>query len=1344
MEPRLNSPSPVNGGDEDRQCHLAGVVFDHYGGENGTLSLAEVIVARLGDEKSFSLVKVSPRRWRMESSIELPPGVEGVDCVIRTKDLKEIVSVRIGCVEGREEGSPEAIFSKSIQSLDGQLQFLVSWQIIKTVSGAEVGAAGLPSIPDLVKLSETQYNAFRSSGRLIDISKSISVLWRAVDVGSDDSTALPGLLSNLGGYLCYRHDHTGNPQDVDEAISLHQKAMSLTPEDHTDLPARLADVGNSFLHRFNRTGHLIDLNEALSAHRRAVRLAPEGHAGLPYLLSSLGTALQLFFERTGDLRSLTEAISTRSKAVLLTSQTHPHMPLALNNLGGSLQSRFSRTGDLRDLDKAISARRHAVRLTPEGQVDLPTRLANLGNSFLSRFERAGDPHDLGEATSTHRQAVRLTPEKHAALPLRLNCLGTSLQSQFELTGDLPDLTEGISSFREAILLTPEGHSLLPFLLANLGKALRLLFERTGESRDIAEAVSVRSQAVELTPVGHPQLPSRLSSLGSTFLSRFKLTGDLRDVAEAISAQNKALSLTPAGHAELPSRLNNLGNAYYFRFRHAADLRDIDECISAQTKAVALAPEGYAMLPRLLSNLGSSLASRYQATGKPDDISQAISSQRRAVSLTPEGHAELPSRLNNVGASLQCRLDRTGELPDVDGGILEQLRAVRLTAEGDTGLPGILSNLGSLYVHRFKQTNHLSDINEAISVQKQAVSLTPEGHAALPSQLHNLAVCCHRRFASTGRAGDFDEGVRTSRLAATCAIGPPNDRFRAARLWARELNRLYPNSPDVLPAFSCAIGLLLIVAGLEQTLQRRYSIIQEHACLPLEAANTAFRLRHFATALEWLEQSRCLVWGQQNQLRTPLDELIIHEPALGERVKEVSWRLEGAAWSFRMSDIKMNISEKIAIEDEARNHLNLAREWGDLLKRVRAIPRFQTFLQPSSCSGIMENLPKLGIVVVINVHEKGCNAIALRDESRDPLHIPLPALTVQKINCYRNLLKAQLCSHGLKARDASIGVIEEAPGGFERALVRYRGRREDEDGVHLVLEGLWHDIVKPILSILELLRDTSFVKMLPRIWWCPTGPLSFLPLHAAGNYRGEKVESTMDYAVSSYTPTVTALTQRVKANHLINQTISGLFLTCQPKAPGVPPITGTINEVTSIHERAKACGVRSLKLEGDAVTPEDCLKHMERYSSIHLACHASQNVSEPLQSRFIFHGGKLSLGTIIKRNLKNADLAFLSACETCTGEETLSDEAVHLAAGMLAAGYRRVVATMWSIKDQYAPNVSDDFYDHLWALSTEEGGTGFDGACSAYAIHHATQRLRKRLDNSDRSLLSWIPYVHFGH
>ncbi|KAJ3538529.1 hypothetical protein NMY22_g5126 [Coprinellus aureogranulatus] len=118
---------------------------------------------------------------------------------------------------------------------------------------------------------------------------------------------------------------------------------------------------------------------------------------------------------------------------------------------------------------------------------------------------------------------------------------------------------------------------------------------------------------------------------------------------------------------------------------------------------------------------------------------------------------------------------------------------------------------------------------------------------------------------------------------------------------------------------------------------------------------------------------------------------------------------------------------------------------------------------------------------------------------------------------------------------------------------------------------------------------------------------------------------------------------------------------------------------------------------------------------------------------------------MKLDLKGADLAFLSACQTGEGDRGIPEEAVHLAAAMLNAGYRGVVATMWSIQDGYAPEVAQDFYEHLLGACNRDdrGLVHLDGSNAAYALHYAVQQLRKKMDVSDIGFLAWVPYVHFG-
>lgn len=197
-----------------------------------------------------------------------------------------------------------------------------------------------------------------------------------------------------------------------------------------------------------------------------------------------------------------------------------------------------------------------------------------------------------------------------------------------------------------------------------------------------------------------------------------------------------------------------------------------------------------------------------------------------------------------------------------------------------------------------------------------------------------------------------------------------------------------------------------------------------------------------------------------------------------------------------------------------------------------------------------------------------------------------------------------------------------------------------------------------------------------------------------------------------------------------------LLVSQADAAGLPSIPGTDKEVEALLKLLKSRSIKREALSGRTATVANVEKQIKLYTSIHLACHAMQASDNPLDSSFALHkDGCFRLSDILKLKLPNADLAFLSACYTSTGHHGLPDEAVHLAAGMLAAGYRSVISTMWTIQDQHAGVVAIEFYNEL--LKPERPS-------AAHALHSAVQHLRRQLgDDSPDALLHWLPYVHFG-
>ncbi|CAE6460116.1 unnamed protein product, partial [Rhizoctonia solani] len=277
--------------------------------------------------------------------------------------------------------------------------------------------------------------------------------------------------------------------------------------------------------------------------------------------------------------------------------------------------------------------------------------------------------------------------------------------------------------------------------------------------------------------------------------------------------------------------------------------------------------------------------------------------------------------------------------------------------------------------------------------------------------------------------------------------------------------------------------------------------------------------------------------------------------------------------------------------------------------------------------------------------------------------------------------------------------------------------------------LWYDVVKPILDHLGYLNRPSTGE-LPHITWCPTGAVSFLPLHAAGDYDqpGSRV---FDHVISSYTPTLAAL---LTSTPTVLDRGPQVLAIGQAATPGHSPLPGTTRELEHVKAHIQDRALYS-EFEGDQATTTAVLDAMEQHEWVHLACHAHQNVSDPTKSGFFLHDGTLDLAAINRRSFKNKGLAFLSACQTAAGDEKLPDEAIHLASGMLMAGYPSVIATMWSVVDDDAPFVADKVYAQL--MPDGRIGNGEAGK----ALHHAVAVLREEV--GEKEFGRWVPYIHIG-
>jgi CHAT domain-containing protein len=234
---------------------------------------------------------------------------------------------------------------------------------------------------------------------------------------------------------------------------------------------------------------------------------------------------------------------------------------------------------------------------------------------------------------------------------------------------------------------------------------------------------------------------------------------------------------------------------------------------------------------------------------------------------------------------------------------------------------------------------------------------------------------------------------------------------------------------------------------------------------------------------------------------------------------------------------------------------------------------------------------------------------------------------------------------------------------------------------------------------------------------------FLPLHAAGIYDsgGPRL---YQYAISSYTPTISAFITPPKSPE---RRFTGILAISQPQ----DQLPQTVKEIEKVQDIFHKDSITWLNRE--SATVDAVLHHMRNHRWVHFACHATQNVSDPTSSHFLLHNGTLDIARIMKESF-HGDFAFLSACETATGDEKLPEESIHLAAGIMMAGYPTVIGTLWSIEDNDAPLVADKVYSHLYNNGSP------DSRQAARALHDAVGWLRMK---DEQKFLSWVPFIHLG-
>jgi len=229
---------------------------------------------------------------------------------------------------------------------------------------------------------------------------------------------------------------------------------------------------------------------------------------------------------------------------------------------------------------------------------------------------------------------------------------------------------------------------------------------------------------------------------------------------------------------------------------------------------------------------------------------------------------------------------------------------------------------------------------------------------------------------------------------------------------------------------------------------------------------------------------------------------------------------------------------------------------------------------------------------------------------------------------------------------------------------------------------------------------------------PHGILHYLPFHALfdGNCY------LADYFTVSYAPS------------------AGIFALCQRKpsiASGTPLVIGVPDARAPFIQNEAESVARALansELVLGAEPGEAALRKKGAGSRlIHIATHGQYRPDNPLFSGIRLGKTYLNLYDLYQLQL-NADLVTLSGCATGMNVVAAGDELLGLVRGLLHAGARSLLLTLWDVQDRTTADFMALFYRHL-ASTTD----------IAVALQNSMAELR----DSHAHPYYWAPFVLVG-
>ncbi|MFI6107511.1 CHAT domain-containing protein [Streptomyces sp. NPDC051310] len=825
--------------------------------------------------------------------------------------------------------------------------------------------------------------------------------------------------------------------------------------------------------------------------------------------------------------------------------------------------------------------------------------------------------------------------------------------------------------------------------------------------DRATGLRLMREAIATLPTGDPARQQMLlilmrtqaasppaavseDSVAAEFI-QYMRDGDVDRLDRVIQRMRSVVGAPTTGEPERTRRRVELGQALRMRFEMEGELADLDGSVAELTEALE-GPLVDDQRASVYAFLALSHLDRYASSEDLADLEAATEAVRHpciARAATSPAHAQ---RVTNLAAVLTARFDVFGDVTELDEAVSHLEYAVSATPPTQHDHPVMLIKLAVALWKRGVHTAREADLDAAESILRQVAGEPSDTGPHRQLARWELGKLLWTRGMSRRAVADLAEAVAQYRTTALARTQDVRTRLACAALWGVTCMTL-GDREQARTAFGVALGdLLPKLTGRSLGRASQEVRLREVPSLAGVAAAVEIAAGRPRDALIRLEQGRGVLLAQGLQMRSRHNDLIAASPELAGRYERVC-------------------AELVLPQRSPEQRKASAAEFDRIVAEIRALSGFGHFHRPPNWTRLREAAAQ-GPVAVINVSTLGCDALLLHRRFGHTIIdvVPLSGITRKEIDRRADAFQT-----------AVMKLVTPGTTGDEKYLHDLEMKR--------TLRWLGEKIVGPVLGRLDFNRPVPPGETPPRLWWCPTGLLSLLPLHAAlleGNGRSGSVYAH-DRVVSSYVPTIGSLLH-ARETPAPEAGRTSLVAVAVDAGDAYPRLAALEDELAAT---GSLSGPRAELRDADA-TPEAVLAALRAHTHAHLACHGVRDPADPSQSRLLLHGGDLALRQLASERLQGAEFAYLSACHSAAPGKELADEVISVASAFQLCGYRHVIGSLWTVEDGMGPLLAREVYRLLGAPDTPS---------TAHALHRAIGKLRQH--DRYREPLFWASVVHSG-